>query len=81
MISVVSIAGGVLLIIAALLMFKGNIYKASVFYLLADISWMFLALTASNYIGFLFVMVGLFLNIGVFLKMHKKEFVKNLNVK
>lgn len=73
-----AILGGILLICAALLMFKGKIYEASMLYIAADIAWIYLAWLSSNMIGAALVLIGGILNFGVFLKMHKGMFVKDL---
>ena len=73
--------GGLLLICAALLMFYGKIYEASIFYITADIAWVYLAFISGNIIGAGFVLVGGLLNLGVFIKMSQNKFVKNLKVK
>ena len=78
---IVAIFGGILLICAAFLMFKGRIYEASMFYITADIAWIYLAWLSGNIIGAILVLIGGILNFGVFLKMHKGMFVKDLKKK
>lgn len=71
--------GGLMLIMAAFLMYKGKIFYASMFYLMADIFWVTLALQASDLQGAVFITMGFLLNLGVFIKMNKGTFVKDLH--
>ncbi len=74
-----SIIGGLILVLAAVLMYRGNIFQASFCYICADFVWIYLTYLTGEYTGTIFVIIGTMLNIGVFIKMHKGIFIKNLN--
>lgn len=74
-----SIIGGLLLTLAATLMYKGKIFYASLLYIIADFFWIYLAFQTGEFIGPVLVIIGTLLNIGVFIKMNRGIFVKDLN--
>lgn len=73
--------GGVLLLVGALLISeKGNIYAASVLYLIADFCWIFTAYHSNGFdIGTGMVLIGTTLGMRSFWKMHKNIYFRNLN--
>jgi len=73
-----AVIGGVLLIIAAFLMYQSHIYYASMAYILADFVWISLGYFSGDWIGTILIIIGATLNLGVFIKMHKNTFVRNL---
>lgn len=73
-----SVVGGLILVLAAILMYRGNIFQASFCYICADFVWIYLAYLTGEYTGTILVIFGTVLNVGVFIKMHKGIFVKNL---
>lgn len=81
-----SIIGGLLLCIGAYLIFKGKVFKASIFYLFADTIWIYLSYSKyinSNsiydLIGLILVITGSILGILAFLKMNKGKMRKTLD--
>lgn len=70
--------GGILLIIASWFTYRGNIFMSIILYLAADLCWFGIALSAGDYFGGVLVSIGMLLGIGVFIKMNKGIFVKNL---
>lgn len=74
-----STIGGLILVLAAVLMYNGRIFQASFCYICADFIWIYLAYLTGEYVGTILVLIGTILNIGVFIKMNKGVFVKNLN--
>ena len=73
-----ALAGGILLVIGAWLMYVGNVKYSILTYFLADIMWAFMAFMANDYVGLTFVIIGMILGFGVFLKIHTGFLVKNL---
>ncbi len=73
--------GGVLLLVGALLISeKGNIYLASILYIIADFCWIFTAYRSNGFdIGTIMVLVGTALGMRSFWKMHKNIYFRNLN--
>ncbi len=76
----VATIGGILLILGAWFTYKGNIYLSIILYFIADICWFIIALNSGDILGSGLVALGMLLGIGVFLKMNKGVFVKNLKV-
>ena len=70
--------GGILLMIGAFWVYKGNIFRSVMFYTVADIIWIMLALQAGDFIGAGMITVGGLLGFMAFLKMHKGEFKKTI---
>lgn len=75
--------GGVLLLVGALLISeKGNIYAASILYIIADFCWIFTSYHSNGFdIGTGMVLFGTILGMRSFWKMHKNIYHQNLNVK
>ena len=65
-----SIIGGILLILGAYYMFQGNIFRASIFYLTADLIWIVLSYMSGDVLGTSLIVVGALLGLGAFLKMN-----------
>jgi uncharacterized membrane protein len=76
-----ALVGGILLIIGAFFMYRGLAMYSILTYFLADIAWAVMSYQNKDYIGLLFVIIGMLLGFGVFLKMHTGFFVKNLHTK
>lgn len=74
-----SIVGGILLIIGAYYVFKGNIFKSSMFYIVADGVWLYNAFILEDYIGFILILIGTILGILAFLKMNSGYMSKKLS--
>ena len=73
------IIGGLLLITGAFLMFQGKIFQSTVFYLVADIIWIYLGFLTGDVIGTLFIGIGALLGLGAFIKMHYGKMHKTLH--
>ena len=71
--------GGILLIFGAFALYKGNLMLSVGLYAIADIMWAILAYRQNDTFGMICVLVGLILGVGVFIKSHQGEFVRNLH--
>lgn len=74
----IATVGGTLLIIGAFFTYRGNIFLSILIYFTADICWLMISLSTGDYFGSCLVLIGMLLGIGVYIKMNKGEFVKNL---
>jgi len=70
--------GGVMLIIGAFLMYKGQAMYSILTYFFADTMWAWMSWEKGDTFGFSLVILGMIFGFGVFLKMHTGIFVKNL---
>jgi len=77
----ISIIGGLLLIIGAYFVFKGEILYSVLVYFLADVCWCLLAIKAEDYIGFGIIIIGMLLGLGAYFKMQNGRMRKNLHLK
>ena len=75
-----AIIGGILLIIASWFTYRGNLFVSIILYFAADLCWFGIAIYTGDYFGGGLVLIGMLLGVGVFLKMNKGVFVKNLKV-
>ena len=76
----ISILGGLLLILGAYFVFKGEIFKSVFVYFVADICWCLLAYNNQDYIGLLLITIGMLLGLGAFLKMNYGAMRKSLKL-
>ena len=76
-----AILGGILLNIGAFLTYKGQIYRAVIVYLFADICWMIMAYQKDDILGTIFIIVGTTLGFLAYLKMRNGTMKKSLNKK
>ena len=76
----ISIIGGLLLILGAYFVFKGEIFKSVFVYFIADICWCLLAYNNKDYIGLLLITIGMLLGLGAFLKMNYGTMRKSLKL-
>jgi hypothetical protein len=74
-----AILGGILLNIGAFLMFRGLAFQAIVVYIFADICWVFMALQREDYIGAVFIFVGMTFGFLAYLKMRSGKMHKSLH--
>lgn len=74
----ISTIGGILLILGAYFVFKGQIFKSVFVYTIADLCWAYLTYEKQDYIGLAFVLIGMVLGIGAFFKMNKGTFNKTI---
>ena len=70
--------GGLLLVAGAIAMYRGDVQWSIIYYFIADLCWLGLSLQVGNVAGSIMVGVGMALGIGVYLKMNRGIFVKNL---
>jgi hypothetical protein len=73
-----AIFGGILLILGAYQVYKGNIFRSVMFYTIADIIWITLAISVGDYIGASMIATGGTLGFLAFIKMHKGDFNKTI---
>lgn len=76
----ISIIGGLLLILGAYFVFKGEIFKSVLVYFIADICWVLLAYNAKDYIGLVFISIGMLLGLGAYMKMNTGKLRKDLKI-
>jgi len=74
-----AILGGILLNIGAFLMYRGLAFQAIIVYIGADICWVFMALQKEDYIGAVFIFIGMTFGFLAYLKMRSGKMHKNLN--
>lgn len=73
--------GGLLLILGAWFLYKGNLMYSVGTYFIADIMWVILAYQSGDWFGTIAISIGMLLGLLVFIKSHKGEFVKDLRTK
>lgn len=73
------IIGGLLMNVGAYYTFKGEIFKSVMLYLVADLMWIMLSVDAKDYIGAIFIFIGMTLGIAAFYKMGSGKMKKDLN--
>lgn len=74
-----ALLGGILLNIGAYLTFKGKIYESVFAFLLADICWVIMAYERDDYLGMVFIIIGVIFGLLAFLKMQNGQMNKSLN--
>ncbi len=74
-----AILGGLLLNIGAYLTYKGNVYKAVIIYLFADLCWMVMAYQEKDFVGAVFIVLGTLFGFLAYLKMKNGQMNKSLN--
>jgi len=77
----VSIFGGIFLVIGSLFLNAGNLLLSTLFYFLADVCWLLLTIQNGDIFGSISVIIGMIVGIIVFLKIHFGIFVKDLKKK
>jgi len=75
-----AIIGGLLIIGGSIFMYRGEVFRASIFFLLADIAWIFLGIQSGDWIGTGLIIVGAILGLGTFIKMHSGKLKKTLHI-
>lgn len=73
-----AILGGILLNFGAYLTYKGEIYKSVIIYLFADLCWIIMAYEKNDYLGALFIAIGVVFGGLAFRKMQNGKMQKNL---
>ena len=74
-----AILGGILLNIGAYLTYKGQIYRAVVVYLFADVCWIIMAYERNDFVGFVLITIGTIFAFLAYVKMKNGEMKKTLN--
>lgn len=73
-----AILGGILLNIGAYFTYKGEVYKAVIIYLFADICWIVMAYQREDILGTILIVIGTTLGFLAYLKMKSGEMNKSL---
>ena len=76
----ISIIGGLLLILGAYFVFQGEVFKSVFVYFIADICWCLLAYDKGDYLGLVFITIGMLLGLGAYLKMNYGQMRKTLKL-
>lgn len=74
-----AVLGGLCLILGNYFTYKGNIFRAIQVFLLADIAWLWLAISTGNIFGIVTVTIGVVLSFIVFWKMFYGHFHKTIH--
>jgi len=75
-----AVLGGILLNIGAFLTYKGQIFKAVLVYIVADLCWVIMAYRNDDYLGTFFIVVGMTLGLLAYIKMNSGKMSKELHV-
>jgi len=70
--------GGILLILGAYFLWRGNLVYSVGTYFVADIMWVVLSIKANDTLGAILVSIGMFFGLLVFIKTQRGTFVKDL---
>jgi hypothetical protein len=73
--------GGLLLILGAYALYRGNLMWSVGLYFFADTMWVWLAYKQGDIFGMITIGIGMLFGLLVFLKSHRGEFVKDLRAK
>jgi len=73
-------AGGIILILGAWLVYKGEIFVATFNYIIADLMWILNAIDLGDSQGALFIAIGMCLGIAATYKMQLGKMAKNLKI-
>ena len=74
-----AVFGGLMLILGNYQVFKGNVYRSIQMFLLADIAWLWLAISSGNPFGVISVSIGVILSFFAFYKMYQGKFYRTIN--
>jgi len=74
-----SVIGGLVMLLGSYFTFKGDIEKSIVTYLFADFIWVFLSFQVGNIFGAFVVFFAMVVGIVVYLKMQKGLFYKTIH--
>lgn len=77
----IGIIGGILLILGAYLVYRGEIFYSVFVYFIADICWVGISFLNGDYVGAGFIIIGMLLGLLAFSKMHSGRMHKNLKSK
>lgn len=73
--------GGLFLMQAAIYLYFGKIFYSSLIYVIADLAWAINAYQREDVFGFISVIFGLLMGLGVMYKMKHGIFVMDLNTR
>jgi len=73
-----AVLGGILLNIGAYLTYKGLIFRAVMVYLVADVCWVLMAYERQDWLGMVFIVVGIVFGLLAFAKMRSGNMEKEL---
>ena len=73
--------GGILLIFGSYSLYKGNAFLSIIFYFFADLCWLGMSVAEGKLFGTISILIGISFSLGVFYKMNKGLFHKNLRKK
>jgi hypothetical protein len=73
-----AVLGGILLNIGAFFTYKGDIFKAVIVYLFADVCWIIMAYQKDDNIGMVLITIGTILGFLAYLKMNSGKMGKTL---
>jgi uncharacterized membrane protein len=73
--------GGILLILGSYSLYRGKALISILFYFVADLCWLGMAIHESKIFGAISVTIGILFSLGVFYKMNKGIFYKDLRIK
>ncbi len=77
----ISIFGGLLMIIGSIFTFRGEIFYAVITYLVADLAWIYLSVLAGNIFGSIVIIFAMILGIAAYWKMSRGNMKKELSYK
>ena len=75
-----AVIGGILLIFGSYFVYTGKIFKSIGVFVGADICWIFVAISVGDIFGAITVTIGMILGILAFLKIHKGDMRKSLDL-
>lgn len=73
--------GGLLLIIGSIFVFYGQIFKSVMIYFVADLCWVYISYNNNDIQGVVFIIIGMLLGLGAFIKMNNGTFYKTIGEK
>ncbi len=73
-----AVLGGIFLNIGAYLTYKGLIFRAVMVYLVADVCWVLMAYERQDWLGMVFIVVGIVFGLLAFAKMRSGNMEKEL---
>jgi len=73
--------GGIMLIIGSISLYKGKALWSLFFYFIADLCWLMMAISENKIFGAISIIIGITFSLGVFYKMNKGIFHKDLRIK
>jgi uncharacterized membrane protein YcjF (UPF0283 family) len=72
--------GGILLIMGAFALYRGNLLWSVGLYFFADMMWVWLAYKQHDIFGVVAISLGMLFGLLVFIKSHRGEFVRDLRL-